>query len=352
MSYFISGAILVVAATDGQMPQTVEHLLLGKLYSASLNSSLNPYLHLIDPVCFVLTVSNSCTAKQVGVENVVVFVNKADIAGQDVLELVEIEIRDLLCDLGYDGGNCPVIFGSALLALNGDATNPFGEQSIIRLIDAMDSFLPILPRDLKSPFMLPIDSAFTVPGRGTVAVGTIKRGTIKKNADCELLGFDAKLKASVSDIQVFKKSVDMAVAGDNVGVLLRGIKLQQVTKGMMLCQYGSELIGNHYEAKIYFLTKAEGGRSKPITTKYCQQLFSRTWSIACRVDLLDQNLIMPGEHATVRIVLWKKMVMNMGQQFTIRENKSTVATGIILKALDSVVIEHSLGRLNMGTVGE
>jgi len=286
-------------------------------------------------------------AKQVGIENVVVFVNKADIVDKDVLELVEIEIRDLLSTFGFDGNQTPVIYGSALLALKGDTGNEYGVKSVLALLDALDLHVPLPTRDFKSPFLLPIDNSFTVPGRGTVVVGTIQRGTIKKNGECELLGFDSTLKTSVADVQVFKKSVEMAQAGDNVGVLIRGVKLQSVQRGMMLCHHGSETISNFFEAKIYFLSKAEGGRSKPITTKYIQQLFSRTWNVACRIDLMpNQDLVMPGEHATVRLILLKKMVMNMGQQFTIRENNSVSATGIIVKTLDPLVIQQTLVKVN------
>ena len=187
----MDGAILVVAATDGQMPQTREHLLL---------------------------------AKQVGIDKIVVFINKADQVDHEVLELVEIEIRELLCDFGFDGGNCPVICGSALQALNGE-TSEIGEPSIKKLLDSVDEYIPTPVRDLKSPFLLPIDNAFTVPGRGTVVVGTLKKGTIIKNSESDLLGFDENIRTTVSDIQIFKKSVPKALAGDNVGALLRGVKV-------------------------------------------------------------------------------------------------------------------------------
>jgi len=310
----MDGAILVVAADDGQMPQTIEHLLL---------------------------------AKQVGIEHVVVFVNKAELVGEDVLELVEMEVRELLSDFGFDGSTAPVINGSALKALKGE-TGPHGEECIYRLLEAMDSYIPLPTRDYKSPFMLPIDNAFTVPGRGTVVVGTLRRGTVKKNAEVELLGFDMKLKTSVGDIQVFKKSVAMAQAGDNVGVLLRNVKLDAVQKGMMLCELGSEVPCNRFEAKIYFLAKNEGGRSKPVTSKYIQQMFSRTWNIACRIDLIPpQEMIMPGEHSTVELTLLKQMVMTMGQQFTVRENNTTIATGIVTKVLPNVQVPKSLGKLEI-----
>ncbi|KAG5889050.1 hypothetical protein JTB14_000960 [Gonioctena quinquepunctata] len=308
----MDGAILVVAATDGQMPQTREHLLL---------------------------------AKQVGVTKIIVFVNKADLVDQEVLDLVELEIRELLEDFGFDGTNAPVIFGSALDALNGK-DSAFGESSISTLLDTLDTYLPEPERDLKSPFLLPIDNAFLVPGRGTVVVGTISKGILKKNSECELLGFDRQLKTTVSDIQVFKKSVPEAKAGENVGALLRGIRLKDVNRGMLLCALGREKLSNRFGASIYFLSRAEGGRSKPITSKYCQQLFSRTWNVACRIDLGENvDMILPGEHGSVNLTLLSKMVMVPGQQFTIRENNITVATGIVTETLPNVNITTSLGKL-------
>lgn len=299
----MDGAILVVAATDGQMPQTREHLLL---------------------------------AKQVGIEKIVVFINKADQVDNEILELVEIEVRELLCDFGFDGDNTPVIYGSALQALKGDA-NEFGEPSVRKLLDAIDEYIPTPTRDISSPFLMPIDNAFTVPGRGTVVVGTVKRGTVLKNAEAELLGFDESRKTSVSDIQVFKKSVPSAIAGENVGVLVRNIKISAVQKGMLLCALNSEKMSNHFEASMYLLSKAEGGRSRPLSSKYIQQLFSRTWSIPGRIDIPADGMVMPGDHAqSIRVTLFRKMVMSMGQPFTIRENGFTVATGVITKRHEPV----------------
>ncbi|XP_017783779.1 PREDICTED: elongation factor Tu [Nicrophorus vespilloides] len=306
----MDGAILVVAADDGQMPQTREHLLL---------------------------------AKQVGVKNIVVFINKADLVDNEVLELVELEIRELMSDFGFDGDKSPVVFGSALKALNGDEV---WEKSVKQLLDVIDDYIPTPSRDVSSPFMLPIDNAFSVPGRGTVVVGTIGRGTMKKGAEAELLGFNNKMKTIVNDIQVFKKSLPQAIAGENVGILLRGIKLKQVQRGMLLCAMNSQKVSNRFKASIYFLTKSEGGRSKPVTTKYIQQLFSKTWNVSCRIDLDDNvNMIMPGDHCTVDITLIWKMVMTSGQAFTIRENNITVATGIITETLPEIIINGSLGKL-------
>ena len=292
----MDGAILVVAATDGAMPQTREHLLL---------------------------------AKQVGIEKIVVYINKADQVDNEVLELVEIEIRELLCDFGFDGINCPIIIGSALQALQGSESE-IGEPSITKLVNALDEYVPTPVRDFTSPFMLPIDNAFTVTGRGTVVVGTLKRGTIMKNNDAELLGFGECIKTTVSDIQVFKKNITKSVAGDNIGVLLRGVKISSVQKGMLLCAAGSEKLSNHFDASMYLLTRSEGGRSKPMTSKYIQQLFSRTWNLPARIDFPNNAMLMPGDHAqSIRITLLWKMVMSISQPFTIRENGCTVATGVI-----------------------
>ncbi|EFA06887.2 elongation factor Tu [Tribolium castaneum] len=311
----MDGAILVVAATDGQMPQTREHLLL---------------------------------AKQVGVKNIVVFVNKADLVDNEVLELVELEIRELLEDFGFDSENAPVICGSALKALEGEQSE-FGEKAIRKLLDTLDEYIPVPERDFKSPFMVPIDNTFLVPGRGTVVVGTIHRGIVKKNASSELVGFDTKLKTTIGDIQVFKKSVPEAKAGENVGLLLRNVKLKDIQRGMLLCQANSVTLSNRFAGSIYFLAKNEGGRSKPVTGKYIQQLFSKTWSISCRVDLAKGvEMIMPGEHGQVELTLLSKMVMLPGQTFTIRENKVTVATGIITATLPEVVITKNLGKLELG----
>ncbi|XP_072377386.1 elongation factor Tu-like [Diabrotica undecimpunctata] len=308
----MDGAILVVAATDGQMPQTREHLLL---------------------------------AKQVGVTKVIVFVNKADLVDQEILDLVELEIRELLEDFGFDGSSTPFIFGSALEAMN-DKETKFGIPAIKELIACLDSYIPDPQRDVTSPFMLPIDNAFTVPGRGTVVVGTIFRGVMKRLQEAELLGFDNQFKTILTDIQVFKKSVAEAKAGDNVGTLLRGIKLKDISKGMLLCAPNSVKISNRFKASIYFLSSREGGRTKPITGKYCQQLFSRTWNVACRIDLSEEvKMILPGEHGSVDLTLLWKMVMLPGQQFTIRENNITVATGIITETLPSIAITTSLGKL-------
>lgn len=209
------------------------------------------------------------------------YINKADIVDNDVIELVELEIRELLTDFGFEGHEIPCIIGSALLALNGD-TSEYGEKSILKLLDGVDKYIPTPKRDITSPFLLPIDNCLLVPGRGTVVIGTLKRGTVNKNDKVSLLGFDEKITTSVGDIQVFKQSVANAKAGENVGILLRGIKPKSIRKGMILCPVNTLTLNNHFKATIYFLLRSEGGRTKPITSNYQQQLFSHTWNIVCR----------------------------------------------------------------------
>lgn len=299
----MDGAILLVAATDGQMPQTLEHLLL---------------------------------AKQIGIKHIVVYINKADLVDKDTLELVELEVRELLQDFGFDGNESPVIFGSALEALNG-VESENGVQSIQRLLEALDKFVPTPVRDYTSPFEMPIDNIFSVPGRGTVVTGTIKQGTMTKGSEAEVLGFNQELKTQINGLQVFKKSVPEAKAGENVGVLVKNLKMHDLERGMILCARNSKKISNHYMANLYFLTKTEGGRSRPIVSKYIQQLFSTTWNCAARIDLLPgEAMFMPGQHGLVHLTLIKKMVMCVGQPFTIRENNLTVATGIITEKLESL----------------
>lgn len=309
----MDAAVLVVAANDGPMPQTREHLLL---------------------------------AKQVGIKYILVYINKADLVDNELLELVEIEMRELLSDFGYDGNTVPMIYGSALKALNGDESE-FGVPSIRNLLTTMDEYIPKISRDLQSPFLMPIDNAFTVPGRGTVVVGTVKRGVMKRNDEADLMGFGYNIKTTISDMQIFKKNVNEASAGDNVGVLLRGMKIKSVETGMLLTASKSCQMTNHYKAKIYFLARSEGGRKKPIFSKYSQQMFSGTWNIACRIDLdPSMNMMMPGDHGEVYLTLLEDMVMTQGQPFTIRENNVTVATGIVTETLKSLNIpKGKLGKV-------
>ncbi|CAG5089126.1 Similar to Tufm: Elongation factor Tu, partial [Cotesia congregata] len=274
----MDGAILVVAADDGTMPQTREHLFL---------------------------------AKQLNIKHI------ADLVDDELLDLVEIEVRELLTDLGFDGISAPVIRGSALLGLNGD-NSKFGVPAIKDLLDAVDNYVPTPKRDYESPFLLPIDNVISVPGRGTVVVGTIKRGIIKKNAPADLLGFDEQTRTTVGDIQIFQKSVPQALAGENVGILLRSVKYNNVFRGMMLCQRDSLPSTNHFEAQI------------------------STWSVQCRYDLMlgqGNNMLMPGEQCSTKLTLIKRMPMMVGQTFTVREGRNTIATGQITKLLKPLIVD-------------
>ncbi|ESO10620.1 hypothetical protein HELRODRAFT_167127 [Helobdella robusta] len=253
----MDGAILVVAATDGVMPQTREHLLL---------------------------------ARQIGVKDIVVFVNKADVVDKETIELVQLEIAELLNEMGYDDSKVPFIFGSALSAL--ENKNPeIGEKSIRQLMEALDSHIKVPERISEGTFLMPINSAFTVQGRGTVVVGTVRRGTLNKGDQIFVVGFGNEIRSVASDLQIFKKSVPTAVAGDNVGILLRGIKKELVDRGMFVFgAVSSREPPTQVEAfigRIYVQKRSEGGRSKPITTGYNGNIFVDTWNIACQVNLLD-----------------------------------------------------------------
>lgn len=299
----MDGAILVVDCNDGPMPQTTEHLLL---------------------------------ARQLGVKNIVVFINKVDTASEDLLELVELEVRDLLTSFGWNGDEVPLIHGSALYALEGK-TSDIGEPAIIKLLDALDNYIPAPKRDYDSPFLMPVDSAVTIPGRGTVVIGTIKQGTMKKDDKAEILGFGTKMPTFISTVEVFRNAVPSARAGDHVGVLLRQVKSKTVKRGMILCARGSQKQSNQYSATVYFLTKSEGGRSKPVTPGFIQVLFAETWQVTARFDF-EGDMIMPGDNAQVTITLLKSMVILPGQPFSVRDGMQTVASGIIHQAYDPVFV--------------
>jgi len=303
----MDGAILLIAADDGPMPQTREHLLL---------------------------------AKQVGIKKLVVFINKADIADTEMLELVELEALELLENYGFDANSTPFIRGSARLALEGD-TSEYGEQSILKLISTLDNYLDLPKRDLESPFLMPIDNYLQVKGRGTVVIGTIKQGVIKKKDPVQVIGFGMDKKTAISDIQVFKQSVGQAEAGENVGINIKDAPVHSLKRGMMLAKLNSFQPTNHFEGTAYFLSKAEGGRPHPITSKYIQMLFMDTWNMQFRLDILGgATMIMPGEQATIRITLPSKMPVHDGQNFTLREHNYTVATGIVTRLCDPVKMEY------------
>ncbi|XP_050401713.1 elongation factor Tu [Patella vulgata] len=299
----MDGAILVVAATDGCMPQTREHLLL---------------------------------ARQIGIKRVVVFVNKADIVDDELVELVELEVRDLLTEYGFDGNEAPIISGSALEALNG-SHDKNGSISIMKLIETIDDYIPTPTRDITAPFLMPIEGSVNITGRGSVCIGTLLQGTINKGQEAMIMGFGTEIKTAVSDMQIFKKSVPQCFAGDHLGALCRGIKSDFIERGMFLCQTESFKQWDTFEAHIYVLTKAEGGRTKPLLHKYIQQMFNKTWNISCCILLPeDKPMIMPGDTATVTILLRKPMILVEGQRFTVRENDITALTGVIIKTLPSL----------------
>ncbi|XP_013790440.1 elongation factor Tu, mitochondrial-like [Limulus polyphemus] len=307
----LDGVVLVVAGTDGQMPQTREHLLL---------------------------------ARQLGINHVVVYINKADLVDDEVLELVELEIRELLVDFGFDGNSAPIIWGSALLALKGN-TSHYGEESIKRLLNALDSYIPVPTRNLSAPFLLPVESALTVPGRGTVIIGTLTQGVVNKGDAAELTGCDVLIKTIISDLQIFKKSYTQCFAGDHLGALVRNVRPETVFRGMVLSKPGAVKMHNHFKARMYLLSKGEGGRSRAIKSCYIQQLFSRTWNAVCRIDVCDSGMILPGDEGVVILTLQKKMIMMPGQQFTIRENNVTVATGIVTELLPNLENVSHLGKI-------
>ncbi|XP_029997977.1 elongation factor Tu, mitochondrial [Sphaeramia orbicularis] len=297
----MDGCILVVAATDGQMPQTREHLLL---------------------------------AKQIGVEHVVVFINKADaVDDKEMLELVEIEIRELLTEFGYDGENTPVVTGSALCALE-NREPELGMNAVLKLLEIVDSYVPLPKRELDKPFLLPIESVYSIPGRGTVVTGTMERGIIKKGDDCEFVGHNRSSKTVVTGIEMFHKSLDRAEAGDNLGALVRGLKREDVKRGMVMCKPGSIKPHQKVQAQVYVLSKEEGGRHKPFVTNFMPVMFSLTWDMACRVALpADKEMVMPGEDTSLTLTLRQPMVLEKGQRFTLRDGNKTIGTGLVTDIL-------------------
>jgi len=292
----MDGAILLVAADDGPMPQTREHLLL---------------------------------AKQVGVKKIVVFVNKADNADEEMLELVQLETADLLEQHGFSPDS-PMVVGSAKLALEGD-TSAYGVPSIYKLMDTLDEYVELPSRDPTAPFLMPIDKSLTITGRGTVVVGTVKTGTCTKDKPLQLIGFGQTQNTTVGGIQRFNDDVPSAVAGDHVGIQLRKIKKSMVEKGMLLVKPGSVKPTNHFEGTCYFLTKSEGGRTRPLLSGYIQMLYVETWVVPFRLDIPEEegDMVLPGDQATIKLTILKTMPLFIGQKFTLRENKQTVATGVI-----------------------
>jgi elongation factor Tu len=296
----MDGAILVVAATDGPMPQTREHILLGR---------------------------------QVGVPAMVVFMNKVDMVDdEELLELVEMEIRELLSFYKYDGDNAPVIKGSALGALNGE---PQWVATVEELMDAVDSYIQLPPRDVDKPFLMPIEDVFTITGRGTVATGRIETGVINSGESVDILGMgDAKLTSTVTGVEMFRKILDRGEAGDNVGLLLRGIEKSQIKRGMVICKPGSTKPHQDFKAEIYVLKKEEGGRHTPFHNKYRPQFYFRTTDVTGEITLTDgREMVMPGDNVSINVKLIVPVAMDKGLRFAIREGGRTVGAGQVTEII-------------------
>ena len=297
----MDGAILVVAATDGPMPQTREHILL---------------------------------ARQVGVPKIVVFMNKADMVDdEELLELVEMEVRELLSFYEFDGDNTPVITGSALGALNGEAQ---WEEKVMELMNAVDEFIPIPPRDTDKDFLMPVEDVFTITGRGTVATGRIETGVINSGEEVELNGMGAEgKKTTVTGVEMFRKILDRGEAGDNVGLLLRGIEKKDISRGMVIAKPGSITPHTKFKAEVYILKKEEGGRHTPFQNKYRPQFYLRTTDVTGEIILEEgREMVMPGDNVTITVELINKVALNKGLQFAIREGGRTVGAGQITEIIE------------------
>jgi len=297
----MDGAILVVAATDGPMPQTREHILL---------------------------------ARQVGVPRIVVFLNKVDLVDDpELLDLVEMEVRDLLSFYGYDGANVPVIRGSALGALNKE---PKWVEKVLELMKAVDEYIPLPVRDKDKPFLMPIEDVFTITGRGTVATGRIETGVIRTGDEVEIIGFGAdKLKTTVTGIEMFRKVLDYGEAGDNVGLLLRGIEKKDIRRGMVIAKPGSITPHTKFKAEVYILKKEEGGRHTPFHNKYRPQFYFRTTDVTGEIQLEPgREMVMPGDNVTITVQLISPVAINKGLRFAIREGGRTVGAGQVTEILE------------------
>src|SRR6202453_1708406 len=288
----VDGAILVVSAADGPMPQTREHILL---------------------------------ARQVGVPSIIVCLNKVDLADADLLELIEMEIRELLTKYGFPGEKTPIVRASATAAIAG---KPEGETAIQNLLDALDSFVPDPIREIDKPFLMCVEDVFTIEGRGTVVTGRVERGILKKMEEVEIVGLKDTRKTTATDIEMFRKLLDSASAGDNVGVLLRGTRSEEVERGMVLAKPGSIKPHAKYKAEVYVLSKDEGGRHTPFFTKYRPQFYFRTSDVTGTVTLPQGvEIVMPGDNVSVEIELIAPVAMEKGQRFAIREGGRTIGAG-------------------------
>ena len=298
----MDGAILVVSAADGPMPQTREHILL---------------------------------ARQVGVPKIVVFLNKEDqVDDPELIELVEMEVRDLLSEYDFDGDNTPIVVGSALKALE----EPEGEwgDKIVKLMEEVDAYIPQPERDTDKPFLMPVEDIFSITGRGTVATGRVERGTVKVGDNVEIVGLSEERRSVVvTGVEMFKKLLDQAQAGDNIGALLRGVQRNEIERGQVLAAPGTIHPHKSFEAEVYVLTKEEGGRHTPFFNGYRPQFYFRTTDVTGDIQLPESvEMVMPGDNATFKVELITPIAMDEGLRFAIREGGRTVASGVVSKLLD------------------
>jgi len=298
----MDGAILVVSAADGPMPQTREHILL---------------------------------ARQVGVPYIVVYMNKCDMVDDaDLLELVEMEIRELLDKYEFPGDDTPIIQGSALKALEGD-TSEQGEGSVLALAEALDSYIPEPERAIDGAFLMPVEDVFSISGRGTVATGRVERGVVKVGEELEIVGIKATEKTTCTGVEMFRKLLDEGVAGDNIGVLLRGVKRDDIERGQVLAKPGSITPHTHFEAEVYVLSKEEGGRHTPFFKGYRPQFYFRTTDVTGSVELPeDVQMVMPGDNVQMKVTLIAPIAMEEGLRFAIREGGRTVGAGVVSKIIE------------------
>jgi len=307
----MDGAILVCSAPDGPMPQTREHILLGR---------------------------------QVGIPAMVVFLNKVDMLpdgndGAEMIELVEVELRDLLSKYGFDGDNVPIVQGSALKALNAASVDHPDAKCIFDLMEACDSYIPQPVRELDKPFLMPVEDVFTISGRGTVATGRIERGMVKVGEEVEIVGIKDTVKTTITGVEMFRKLLDQGQAGDNVGLLLRGVKREDVERGQVLCKTGSILPHKNFLAQVYILKKEEGGRHTPFFKGYRPQFYFRTTDVTGSVVLPEGvEMVMPGDNIEIVVELHSTIACEEGLKFAIREGGKTVGAGVVTKILDDKVV--------------
>src|SRR3989344_1120354 len=298
----MDGAVLVVAATDGAMPQTREHVLL---------------------------------AKQVGVPKIIVFLNKCDMVDdKDMIDLVEEEIRELLTKQGFDGAGAPVIRGSGLKALESKSVDDEWAKKILELVNALDTYIPVPERDVTKPFLMPVEDIFSIEGRGTVVTGKIERGVVKLGEDVEVVGIKPTQKTTVTGIEMFNKNLQEGMAGDNAGILLRGLKKEDITRGQVLCKPGTTTPHDNFTAEIYVLKKEEGGRHTPFFKGYKPQFYIRTTDVTGDVTLAEgAEMVMPGDTVKITVKLVTPVALEESQRFAIREGGKTVGAGVVIKIL-------------------